>query len=978
MKNTTKLILGGMLLAGAGIASFVSISSNSSEVATYTPRDSQSTKEYKGAKEHYESLRKNVVTGKIEPSDFTNAYEQVKNMSSVNRGSVMTFVEEGPDNVGGRTRAILVDNSNNNILYAGSVSGGLFKSINRGNTWNRVNSFSAVLAVSCIAQTNNGTIYVGTGSTFESFTANGVWYTTDGGTTFSQLMPTTSFGSAAINEIVADPIANDKVYIGGNFPVKLTIAENTTTFTTEPSITGSVTDFHISKDGTVKLAGVGSRTYVAENTNTFTKVSNTLGTGGKLKESGITRIEYAISHEKNSTGKYSLYALMSKSGRLGGVASSIDNGQNWIEVLAETPAGSDPSTVTATDPFTVGSGFQGNYDNVISVTPGNSNRVIIGGIDMFQWIKSSSSAYGQMSKISAWDASPTSSTYSHADHHELVWDNTGRLYVGSDGGIDISDNATSTNPSYYPANRGYNVTQFYGIGYSKYGDLIGGAQDNSTQYKDIMNPGTTNKEFKQTTGGDGFDCDISHLNENVVFTTVQYSVVRRSASKGVPGTSSTFISSEMDASTGPFSSVVRLFENGNDVNSTDSITYLARDNHAAGETIMVPSKNMDMLFPHVLLNSISAVRDTSIDSLGDTVFSYSSRDTIRIQDKLQTLYAIGFAGSGGVWVTRGALRFGQQPIWWKVMNSVSGSVKVLEFSKDGNHLFVGTSSGKVTRVSGFNNVYYKDEISDTINSIANHDINAYNYADARSGVSQLTITDIRTGGQSVTGIGIDPNNANHVLITLSGYGASTNILRSTSAATTTSTSSFVSKRGNMPAMPMYDAVIDKSDPTRMYVGTEFGFWVSQNSGTSWTQQNDEIGSVPVYAVRQQWRDWSECTNSGTLYLGTYGRGIWSSNTFLSTEDNGSVNDPKKINTVNVYPNPVNNYTNVNFDLDINSDITINIFAINGKLIKTNTFKNVSQGEVTKRINTSELVKGSYFMTINAGDAKFKVAKFIKQ
>jgi len=987
MKNTTKLILGGLLLTGISIGTFISISTPNPTVEKSTKKEyskkEQKALSAKGSIEHYESLRKNVNTGKMESGDFSSVYQQVKNMASVNRGTIMNFIEEGPDNVGGRTRAILVDRNNKDIIFAGSVSGGLFKSNNRGNTWQRVNSFSTVLSISCMAQTKNGTIYVGTGSTYESSIANGgsgghradgVWFSTDTGHTFTKLAPTTSFGNSAINAIKADPIANDKVYIGGNIPVKLTICENTNSFTTEPSITASVTDFQISPDGTVKLAGVGNRTYVAVNSTTFTRVSNPAGTGGKIKEAGLTRTEYAISHDKNSAGKYNIYASQVKGGRLGGIAASYDNGQTWTEVIAETPSGTLASTVQNSDPFAGGTQYQGNYDNIISVIPGKPEQFIIGGIDMFKWIKSPSSAYGQMSKISRWDLPATNPQYSHADHHELVWDNTGRLYIGSDGGVDICDNAASAIPSYYPANRGYNVTQFYGIGYSKYGDLIGGSQDNGTKYKDAMNPGTTPKEFKNATGGDGFDCDISHLNENVLISTLYYGAVYRSATKGQ---GSIFTSPEMVGLPAQFNTVARLFENTNDINSTDSITYLAKDPHAAGETIMVPSKNMDILFPHVLLNSISAVRDTQINGAGDTTFSYSSRDTIRIQDKLQTLMALGLNSSGGVWVTRGTLRFGESPVWWKVLNTVSGRVTALEFSKDGNHLFVGQSSGKVTRVSGFNNVYYNNERQDTINSINNHDSISYNYADVRSGVSQLTITDIRTGGQMVTGIGVDPNNANHVIITLAGYGASTNIMRSTTAATTTTASSFSSIRGGMPAMPMYDAVIDMSDPTRMYVGTEFGVWVSINSGGSWTQQNDEIGNVPVYAVRQQWRDWSECTNSGTLYLGTHGRGIWSSNTFLGLKGTDADENLNTVRTINLYPNPVNNYTNIEFDLDKTSDVTISIYSITGKLVHTKTLNNKYKGEVSERINTSDLKTGSYFVTIQAGNAKYKIAKFIK-
>ena len=45
----------------------------------------------------------------------------------------ISFVEQGPDNIGGRTRAIQVDRNDVNHLWAGGVSGGLFESNNRAN-----------------------------------------------------------------------------------------------------------------------------------------------------------------------------------------------------------------------------------------------------------------------------------------------------------------------------------------------------------------------------------------------------------------------------------------------------------------------------------------------------------------------------------------------------------------------------------------------------------------------------------------------------------------------------------------------------------------------------------------------------------------------------------------------------------------------------------------------------------------------------
>ena len=71
----------------------------------------------------------------------------------------------GPDNVGGRTRAILIDKDNSNLIYAGGVSGGLWKSNNAGLTWNIIPGtdqleFSGVVST---CQTSNGDIYFGTG-----------------------------------------------------------------------------------------------------------------------------------------------------------------------------------------------------------------------------------------------------------------------------------------------------------------------------------------------------------------------------------------------------------------------------------------------------------------------------------------------------------------------------------------------------------------------------------------------------------------------------------------------------------------------------------------------------------------------------------------------------------------------------------------------------------------------------------------------
>ncbi|WP_417800780.1 thrombospondin type 3 repeat-containing protein [Tenacibaculum sp.] len=106
------------------------------------------------------------------------------------------WVERGPDNVGGRTRALLFDpnDATNETVFAGGVSGGLWKNTNISNPdskWVRV-GIPENLAVSCIAGDPNDskTFYVGTGESYVNGDVNGdgLWKSTDGGNSWSKVL----------------------------------------------------------------------------------------------------------------------------------------------------------------------------------------------------------------------------------------------------------------------------------------------------------------------------------------------------------------------------------------------------------------------------------------------------------------------------------------------------------------------------------------------------------------------------------------------------------------------------------------------------------------------------------------------------------------------------------------------------------------------------------------------------------------------
>jgi len=436
-----------------------------------------------------------------------------KEISMMDRSKNISFIEQGPDNIGGRTRAIQVDRSNINRVWAGGVSGGLFVSLNKGNIWNRVDAYFNAGAnpfISSMTQTKDNTLYVATGSNQEGWNGNGVWYTTDAGASWTAIP-----GTNNCTQIVSSDV-DDYVWLATSTGLKKWKL-NDATLTSVTVTAGSCTSLEISKDGQIVVCAFASnKTYVS--TDGGASFSDKSGTAANnLVPNGAQRIEYAVSAIKNSSNHYSLYALRTNSNLLS-MHVSHDDGQTWTQFVG---ASGPPSEF---DIFR----DQGTYNSIVTVVPNDPEQILIGGIDIWRWKQTvNNPPSGGFQKISLWSVSPNSSIYVHADNHEMKWDGNNRFYAGNDGGVSISNNYGST---WFVANRGYNVTQFYGIAFDRDGAVMGGAQDNGTLYNNHTL--STFKEFREVNGGDGFECEISYFNPAVMFSTVYYNSISRSGDKG--------------------------------------------------------------------------------------------------------------------------------------------------------------------------------------------------------------------------------------------------------------------------------------------------------------------------------------------------------------------------------------------------------------------------------------------------------------
>jgi len=361
----------------------------------------------------------------------------------------------GPANVGGRTRALLIDPRNPAHLWAGSVSGGLFVSRNAGKSWSPVDDFLPSLSVSSLASppTDPDTIYVGTGEGFyngDSLSGLGIFVTHDGGASFEQLDATGDWGP--VNRIAISPAD----------PSTLLVATGSGIYrSTDGGSSWSLRTIHRSLQVAFNPQVPGEALATEEGPRTVHQIlfsqdggiSWTVASRLAGNEDWLARIELAFAPSDGNIA----YANQN-----GEIWKSTDGGRSWGQI---------------------GSSGDGNwYDNAIWVAPTDPNLILVGGnhvsrsLDGGQSFSTISAGYMLTQQV-------------HPDVHAIANDpgydgqRNRRVYVGSDGGVFVTDNVltVSTAKGWRSLNSGYSTTQYYsGDGDGPTALLLGGTQDNGT------------------------------------------------------------------------------------------------------------------------------------------------------------------------------------------------------------------------------------------------------------------------------------------------------------------------------------------------------------------------------------------------------------------------------------------------------------------------------------------------------------------
>lgn len=212
-----KLILSGFLTVislFAILLLFIPAIKNNSHKPSFTA--SEGTKEDPNArKKHMWQMLRNPITNEIPQNIFYKENEFINKTFRMYKGSNMrpaaNWTYRGPFGLGGRVRALALDIDDENIIIAGGVTGGMFKSTNGGTSWYKTTSVNQRQNATCVAQNksagNRNIWYYGTGEGFYNsngsaadapfgsglvYCGNGIYKSTDGGNSWTVLSSTVS------------------------------------------------------------------------------------------------------------------------------------------------------------------------------------------------------------------------------------------------------------------------------------------------------------------------------------------------------------------------------------------------------------------------------------------------------------------------------------------------------------------------------------------------------------------------------------------------------------------------------------------------------------------------------------------------------------------------------------------------------------------------------------------------------------------
>ena len=539
------LLLGSTLIIGVIWFMFHPFNSDASNKLKYeTHEKSERNAPYERALQEWKMLR-NPATNEIPFNIREKELQFAKSIQTAEK-KVATMTEPlskafnlsnwesiGPNNIGGRTRALAYDISDNtfNTILAAGISGGMWKTTDGGTSWNRTTTLQQLAAVSCVVQDtrtgNQNVWYYGTGEGPNLTSAdgggnayyrgNGIFKSTDDGNSWVQLAATANDGISngplnLVYRIATDPsnVSQDEVYAATKGSIMRSLdGGNTWQTVLGDSSSGSFSDLSITSTGVV-YATIGQD--ANQDGGIWRSPTGNKGDWANITPSSwpstYTRIVLAMAPSNENVVYF--YGVTPGSGKNGnslwkytypGSGSGVGDG-NWSDRSAAIPSGFDT---------------QGSYDQLVAVKPDNSDFVLIGGVNLVR----STNGFADSTTntvIGGTGNSPTGDYPGHfPDQHRIKFNpgNSNVLLSGNDGGVFKTDDVTAGTVTWTELNNGYLTTQYYGIAIDNGSTskiVTGGMQDRGNWF---INPDNSHNGYSMDDYG--FDGTFDAIADNGAF-----------------------------------------------------------------------------------------------------------------------------------------------------------------------------------------------------------------------------------------------------------------------------------------------------------------------------------------------------------------------------------------------------------------------------------------------------------------------------
>lgn len=920
-----------VLTTGILLTLLITVRYNVPESEYHTESENIGTKEFKHASKALYNARieflktrnpeLDIVPAGIRASELRLAATLPKNE---NTGRGQNWIHRGPVNMGGRMLCVAFDVLDENHILAGSASGGMWQSLDQGDSWEKVTPANGEQSATCLAQdTRPGktdTWYYGTGEILNTTernvstnvrtigVGNGIYKSTDNGATWQPLAATMGGSQGSLEEvfqgiweIVTDPTASDKdiVYAacygaimrsedgGESWDITLGDLSNKS-FATDITITeDGVLYAVLSSYSTSIMRPQKAGVWRSEDGLNWTDI-----TPDGLP--GMTRVmKLALAPSNNNV----MYMITEKPSEINVPYSGIFNsdltfwkytynetsGSGIWEDRTETMYGSGKGDfLSYPDAFIV----YGGYTIELAVKPDDENAVFMGGMSLFRSTNGFSDTL-QTAWIGGDPFNMDSIHMLHPDQHGFAFlpSNSHVFFAACDGGIVYTEDCMADHVIWNRKNTGLITSQFYSVTIDRAGEgddwVLGGLQDNNWYYSVTDDPGQW--WFSVDLYYDGFSCKLADYHD--------YAIV--AAYSGNIWTT--------------------LFDENM---QTKDIFYQTPDTLLSFYDPIIGS---NPAFPFYC--------NFALDPNNNKTFYLPTNNSIWRKDDMMAAASDSALRNTG----------------WQQLNHISlsesvGISSITLSTNPANTLFYGTDNGHLYKIV---NAHIGDPYPVEITG-NNFPHNAY-----------------------IACIDVDPLYADNIFTVFSNYGVKSIFFTDDGGESWTHVSGNLEEysdgSGSGPSI-RWIKTLNYEGGAVYFAGTSVGLYSTtllNGEATIWQQEDPQhIGSIMVDMIDARESD-------RFVAVATQGNGIYSTNydPALSVLEK-SENEIIKIRN---YPNPFITQTTIEYELSKSGKLSVSVTDVNGKLVKQLFTAYKAAGQHRFELNSLGLSSGIYLLNFKLGD-----------